>query len=128
MQSGLKQAISLLMIVWMVCVQSSARAQAPRGRYAKQLADECDALIQSAVRRSYGWGWDTVTLNAARSSATTPRHIAMEPLGTPAAGMLLLWSGQLLQEPRFRQAALEGARGIGAAQMPSGQVPLHAVF
>jgi hypothetical protein len=52
----------------------------------------------------------------------------MEPLGTPAAGLLLLWSGKLLKEPKYQQAAIDAARGIAASQNASGQVPLHAMF
>src|SRR5262245_61356625 len=104
MQSGPRQVRFAL--IWTICISlvSTTAAQVPSGRYARQLAQECDQLIQSAVRRPYGWGWDIVALTATRGSAATPRHVTLEPLGTPAAGLLLLWSGQLLEEPRYRQA------------------------
>lgn len=103
-----------------------AQAQAQSGPYSAQLARECDALIQSAVRRPYGWGWDTVPAVATQNSA--PRHVMMDPPGTAAAGVLLLWAGQVLHEPKYQQAALEAARGVAAAQTPVGRVPGHVIF
>jgi hypothetical protein len=112
-----------------MCIPPARGADAPpRGKYAQQLAEECDALVSAAVKRPYGWGWDTVAPAGSARASAAPRHVAMEPLGTPAAGLLLLWSGKLLNEPKYQQAAIEAARGIAAAQNASGQVPLHAMF
>jgi hypothetical protein len=97
------------------------------GQYAKQLRAESDALMQSAIRRPYGWGWDNVASeNLTASSA--PRHVTMQPLGTPAAGILLLWSGQLLDEPKYKQAAFDAARGITASQAGNGIIPTNVIF
>ncbi len=106
---------------------SALMAAEPRDRYARQLAGECDGLIQAAIRRPYGWGWDMVPA-AGPAGKATPRHVAMSPPGSPAAGLLLLWSGQLLDEAKYRQAAMEAARGIAAAQIGSGKIPQHAIF
>src|SRR5262249_49837627 len=96
--------------------------------YARQLAAECDALTAAAIRRPYGWGWDNVPPEASTRGSTTPRHVTLGPLGTPAAGLLLLWSGQLLHETKYEQAAIETARGIAAAQTQTGKIPLHTIF
>jgi hypothetical protein len=96
------------------------------GVYQQQLRHECDELMASAVKRPYGWGWDTTAPQVAGRS--TPRHVSMEPLGTPAAGLLLLWAGQFLDEPRYKDAAHQAARGVAASQASSGQIPLHAIF
>ncbi|HWP40992.1 MAG TPA: hypothetical protein VNL70_08700, partial [Tepidisphaeraceae bacterium] len=101
---------------------------AAQGRYARQLAAECDALLADAVRRPYGWAWDTAALAPAGRAATPPRSVSMQPLATPAAGLVLLYAGQLLDEPRYRQAALQAARGLAAAQTDRGQIPRRAIF
>jgi len=101
---------------------------AAQGRYARQLAAECDALLADAVRRPYGWAWDTAALPSAGRAATAPRPVSMQPLATPAAGLVLLYAGQLLDEQRYRQAAFEAARGLAAAQTERGQIPRRAVF
>jgi hypothetical protein len=115
------------MVVCIVSLHGSTTAYAQRGRYQTQLAAECDELIDAAVRRPYGWAWDTVS-PAAPTGRAAPRHVMMEPLGTPAAGIVLLWSGQLLDEARFRQAALQAARGVAASQATSGKVAQRALF
>jgi hypothetical protein len=117
----------MLMVALVAPLARGADAPPP-GRYAQQLAAECDALMSAAVKRPYGWGWDTVAPAGSARAGAAPRHVAMEPLGTPAAGLLLLWSGELLNEPKYQQAAIEAAKGIAAAQNASGQVPLHAMF
>jgi len=95
------------------------------GRYAQQLRQECDALVQSATRRPYGWGWDIIPPPNAGSA---PRHVTLQPLGTPTAGILLLWSGEFLNEPKFNDAALQAMRAIAAAQASTGMIPQHAIF
>lgn len=123
---GFRQAHILLIVALLIPMPARAAAP-PSGKYAKQLAAECDALMLAAIRRPYGWGWDTVP-PAAGARSNTPRHIEMNPLGTPAAGLLLLWSGQLLDEVKYRQAALDAARGMSSAISTTGQIPLHAMF
>lgn len=100
---------------------------APRGPYAQQLARQCDILLEEAIRRPYGWGWDTVPLESA-AGRNTPRHVQIDPPGTPGAALILLWASQLLDEPRYQQAALEAARGLIASQAPTGKIPEHAMF
>lgn len=123
---GFRQAHIIVIIASLLPLPAWGAAP-PSGKYGKQLAAECDALMQAAIRRPYGWGWDTIA-PAAGARANTPRHIAMEPLGTPAAGLLLLWSGQLLDDVKYRQAALEAARGVSSAISSTGQIPQHAMF
>ncbi|WP_428939568.1 hypothetical protein [Fontivita pretiosa] len=115
----------------LICVAAWAGAgdgAAAQDGYARQLAAECDALVADAVRRPYGWAWDIAALPPAGRSATAPRPVSMQPLATPAAGLVLLYAGQLLDEQRYRQAAFEAARGLAAAQTERGQIPRRAVF
>jgi hypothetical protein len=104
-----------------------ALAQEKSGRYTAQLRDECDALIRDAVKRPYGWGWDPLG-KPDESRKPTTRPIPMEPLTTPAAGVVLHLSGKLLDEPRYTQAALEVARGIAGSQSATGKIPSVPVF
>lgn len=121
MQTRRRQVALLLMLF------PTVLAAAPRGPYATQLARECDALLSDAVRRPYGLGWDSVPLQSS-VGRTAPRHVMLEPPGTPATALILLWSGQLLNDDRYRQAAVDCARGIAAAQSPQGKIPEHVIF
>jgi hypothetical protein len=93
-------------------------------RYAQQLRRECDALLQSAIHRPYGLAWE----DGNSTGNATVRTVTLQPPGTPAAGILLWWSGKFLDEPNFQQAALQTARGIDAVQNSSGQIPRRAIF
>jgi hypothetical protein len=96
-------------------------------RYATELREECQSLIDSAVRRPFGWGWDPA-LRGGDLKRPTSRPVSMEALGTPAAAMVLLWAGDFLEQPKFIDAATSAARGIAAAQMPSGKIPVMPIF
>lgn len=50
------------------------------------------------------------------------------PAATPAAGFVLYWAGDLLDQPRYKEAAYQTARGIASAQRPLGQYPSRPVF
>ena len=113
----------------MVCMAGAALAHsslaAPQGRYARQLADECDALIALAVKRPYGWAW------AAPTSSGAPERkppVDMRPPGSPAAGIVLLWAGLLLEEPKYVEAAVHVARGVVASQASNGNVVSQPTF
>ncbi len=104
------------------------RAAEPASRPAVgELRRECDALIESAVKRRYGWAWPA----DAGEQAGLPRGAALvsyEPTSTPAAGLVLWMAGQRLNEPRYLEAARMVAKGMAAAQLPSGRIPGTAVF
>lgn len=105
----------------------AASAQQPRGPFATQLARECEELMQSAVRRPFGWGWDNVG-PASPVQGNAPRHVTLESPGSASAGLLLLWAGELLDEAKFKQAAMDAARGIVASQIDAGKIPEHVLF
>lgn len=92
---------------------------APQGPYSRQLAAECDALIDLAVKRAFGWGW-----TGALEREPTDRRpvVAMQPPGTPAAGFGLLLAGSLLEDPKYTQAAVNVSRGLVAAQTTNGNI------
>jgi hypothetical protein len=119
-------------LVFLVCLfacgpATPALAADPAGTYTSQLTAESDALLQRVIRRPYGWAWDS---NAAGElpNHPSPRTISMASAATPAAGLILLWTGEFLNEPRYIDAAREVARGIAACQLPVGRVPNHPVF
>jgi len=116
-----------LMFFCMLCMQFDRAPAAPTGRYSAQLALESDALIRVAIRRPYGWAWDRDAAGEPNNHPL-PHAVSMESLGTPAAGLVLLWTGKLLNEPRYLNAAEEAARGVAAAQMPIGRIRSHPVF
>lgn len=93
---------------------------------ARELGAGCDALLESAVKRAYGWAWESQASPV--SSASRHPTVSFEPRDTPAAGMVLLWAGQVLREPRYTQAALEAARAIAASQERTGKIPSQRVF
>lgn len=108
---------------------AAATHAAEAGPQARQLARECELLLASAVKRPYGWAWEADAAAAASQPArAAPRHVIMEPPGTAAAGLILLSAGDLLREPRYRDAAVQAARAISASQNITGQIPRTAVF
>ena len=116
----------ILFVAALLFVPTSALADAAP-RYTAQLRAECDQLIGCVIRRPYGWGWD---LNA-KSEITghpSPRPVSMESLGTPSAGLELLFVGKLLDEPRYIEAAEQAARGVIAAQTPIGRIRSNPIF
>jgi hypothetical protein len=132
MQMGLRQVGFALICAWGTTIAAAQQTVAPaRGPFAQQFAAECDALIDVAITRPYGMAWDTSRLVSAEERAApsrAPRHVTMEPMGTPAAGWMLLNASRLLDEPRYLQAAMEVARGIAAAQATTGKIPPHVIF
>jgi hypothetical protein len=99
----------------------------PKGPAARQLTEECDALIASAVKRPYGWAWAAPGSDGAGAPARKP-GVDMRPGATPAAGAVLLWAGALLEEPAYTEAAVHVARGIVASQASNGNVVSEPTF
>jgi hypothetical protein len=129
MQMGLRQ-VGFALILMLIATTAGAQAPA-RGPFAQQFAAECDALIDVAIVRPYGIAWDTSRLIGPDERATparAPRHVTMEPLGTPTAGWMLLMAGEVLNEPKYRQAAMDAARGVAAAQATTGKISPHVMF
>jgi hypothetical protein len=82
--------------------------------------------VASALKRPYGWGWADADADAKVPAQKIP--VSLEPGATPAAGLLLLYSSELLQEPSYAEAAAQVARGASAVQRPSGKFPSVALF
>jgi hypothetical protein len=117
----------LLLVLGSLLDSRSIASAAVDGLYTTQLNSECDALLRLAIHRPYGWAWDP----AAASEMTghpSPRPVSMQSLATPAAGLLLLRAGALLNEPRYIEAAQQVARGISASEMPTGRIRANPIF
>jgi hypothetical protein len=119
------QAGLFVVISTCVAAAAAAAAAAERGPAAQQLAQECDALIATAVKRPYGWAW---TAQANDGAGDRKPQVDMRPGATPAAGAVLLWAGALLGEPRYIEAAVNDARGVVAAQASNGNVVTEPTF
>ena len=109
-----------------ICLSVALARAEPVGKYSRQLADECDALVDSAVKRSYGWAWPG-TLD---SAAGNPRQVqvSMAPGATPAAGLVLLEAADLLKNPRYTEAAVNAARAVAASQQATGKILANPTF
>jgi hypothetical protein len=107
------------MVVWIAPI-----AQA--GPFLEQLRKECDALLQTSIKRPYGIGFDPSGSPDTRRPTTRP--VSLEPRQSPAAGVVLLWAGDLLDEPRYRNAAIEVAKATMTAQHTTGQFPSITIF
>ena len=77
-------------------------------RFAQQLRAECHQLLESVVKRPYGWAWEAD--DAQVSGNRRDRIVAMGPGESPAAGVLLLWAGEFLDDPDLKEAARQVAR------------------
>ncbi len=87
-----------------------------------RLTGECDALLRTAVRRTYGWAWGP-TSGENEGRRVDPVDVSLGPLETPAAGLILYLASETLHQPRYFDAAVQAARGLVAAQEHTGRVP-----
>jgi hypothetical protein len=120
----------LILVVAACC--TCARADEPAaklGRYAQQLAHECDDLMASAFKRPYGWAWAATTEPTdAKPAQSRNVPVSLQPMETPSAGLVLLYASELLKEPKYAEAALNVGRGVAAAQQAVGKFPAKALF
>lgn len=99
-----------------------------RGPFAAQLARECDDLLETVVKRPYGWAWGQAADDDPRKAQLKIINVSLEPLDTPSAGLVLWNASRLLNEPKYAEAARQVARGIAASQQPLGKFPSQASF
>ena len=128
MRSGLMLGLSILVLC--APLTSDARGEVASSKphqYADLLRKQCDALVASALKRPYGWGWADASDGDAKLAAQKI-PVSLEPGATPAAGLLLLYSSELLQEPAYADAARQVARGVSAGQRANGKFPSQALF
>ena len=114
----------LILIFLLLGAVIPLRAEAPH--YAAQLARECDELMSLAIKRPYGWGWAEDT-ERAKPKIGSPL-VRLEPPGSAGAGFVLYWSGELLDNPKYKQAAFDAARAMQMARQPTGQIPEATLF
>lgn len=106
---------------------ATAPATLPARSYEERLREELDALVRSAVRRPYGWGFSRGVGGAPGAEATGGvGGVSFEAGDTPGAGLVLHLSGRLLAEPAYGEAAHQVARMISAAMDTTGRVPGEA--
>ena len=120
-----------IVVIILVCFSPSAARARPEKTYARQLALESDALLSDAIHRPYGWAWDpdgVAEPQGRTGMRILPRPVSMQILATPSAGLILLWSGRLLDEARYVHGAEEAARAVAAAQMPTGMIQSRPIF
>ncbi len=120
--------IRRLMIVVAIVAFAQTPAEkvfADAGKYTAQLEAECNAMLQSAVQRPYGWAWDPLMSNADPSK---PRAVSMEPQGSPSVGLILQLAGELLKKPTYLDAAEQSARGALASHDDGGRIAPVPIF
>ena len=111
----------ILIAIWPLTARAGESAPAKA-----ELRRQCDELIARAVKRPYGWGWTEDAPEQRPKGGGQP--VSMEPGGTAAAGFVLYWAGDLLDEPRYKDAAVQAARGIVASQRSTGAVIARPMF
>ncbi len=114
-----------------------------------QLRAICDVLIDRAVKRGYGWGWQpdsgtsaavgggggqgiaplTSTSNGPTKSALSDKgklpaevEVSFAPDQSPAATLVLVEAGTALNDERYLQAARMACRGFSAATDGAGRL------
>jgi hypothetical protein len=117
--------LTIVVIALTVSAIGAENLFAKPGRYTDQLEAECNAMVQSAVKRPYGWAWDPLTSNADPSK---PRAVLMQPQGSPAVGMILQITGEMLKKPAFLDAAEQAARGALASRDDGGCIAPIPIF
>ncbi|MFI5379559.1 MAG: hypothetical protein ACHRHE_09695 [Tepidisphaerales bacterium] len=93
----------------------------------EQMVAESRQLLKLAAVRPYGIGF----VDAAVDTAGLPKGaqvVCFQARSTPAAGWVLARAARLTGEKDLDEAARKIARGMAAAQEPSGRIPAQAVF
>lgn len=120
---------AVICLIALSILASIARGQATTrssGRYEEQLRRECYQLIESVYKKPYGWAW---TEDAKPQAAKERQHVvAMNASESPAAGLLLLWVGEFLDDAELKDAAKQIARGVNAAKTGAGMVMSRPLF
>lgn len=131
----MKSSGVLLLVVAVLAFPTGARtAEAQRSPEGAKLAAECDELIRTAVKRPYGWAWaaevDAPAVPGAAKPAVVNKGVGVsfEPMQTPAAGLMLVLSGELLGEAKYVDAGRQVGRGVVAGQQALGRFPARVVF
>jgi hypothetical protein len=122
-----------LLVALLVLAPVFGRAQAPADkpqRYARLLARECDALIDAAIKRPYGWAWSEAdpAEHAKPAQRREPIPVSIGPSTSPAGGLILLHAAELLHEPRYTDAARNVGLGLAATQQQRGNFPATGSF
>lgn len=118
----------LSLAVTLAALASVHRAQAqtlPSRPPHVQLRAELDNLIEVGVARPYGLTFADPPEQ--RASNAPPPLVNLDAGGTPAVGLVLLLSGQILSDPRYRDAAVQVSKAMVFSMDPSGRVPPTAV-
>jgi hypothetical protein len=127
----MRSALAVFILVATCAAPAWSDEPAPKpNHYATLLARECDDLIAAAIKRPYGWGWSDTDATEETKKSPAPGRIAvsLEPATTPTAALILLHASELLHQPKYAQAARNVARGVAAAQQPSGKFPSQALY
>jgi hypothetical protein len=123
----------LSVLVWVIAAPCDGQTTQPApdpAATARELSAECDALLGLVVRKPYGWAIPASDVNR-DDAGKLPRGAAvvtMGRMGTPAAGLLLLDAGRQLKSEPLKDAARQLARGVLAAQHPTGRIPERSLF
>ena len=115
--------VALVTLSLLFATSAAHAAEAEKAKpHAQALRRECDALLAQVIKRPYGWGWSQ-DLNPAREPV-----VSLEPLQTPAAGLMLLYASELLDEPAYAGSAYNVGRLLAASLQSSGQIPSHVAM
>lgn len=123
MTRTLRQAAAFLFVATLIA--HPARAQST-GHGSQAVRNRCNALIDQAAKRHYGWAWMEQGDPDPRRRAA--EEVSFRPQLTPSNGLVLYLAGRRLHEPRYVEAAGHVANGIMAAQDRSGRIPAVAIF
>jgi hypothetical protein len=129
MRLALLPIAALLLASFPVSAQEPAAPAKPQ-QHARLLARACDELINSAIKRPYGWAWDDAQVGDSPKPPVRNNlfPVAIAPGTTPAAGLVLLHAAELLGDPRYATAARNVGRGIAATQQGRGNFSATASF
>lgn len=135
MLASLRVALVGMLLVGFVPPQGRAQtvpstSSMPTRPARELLREELDSLWAAAVVRPYGVAFSEVPEAGPRPGVATKLAdapaLTFDTGGTPAAGVLYLAAGELLNEPKYREAAVQVSRCIAYAMDPSGRVPSTA--
>jgi len=117
--------------------RSTTRPSVAQLQARSALAAQCDALLESAFRTPFGWGWAEEAAEPAAPAGTgrtaRPKPLLHKPVPIDSAetsvlGLELFWAGQLLGQEKYESAAFEAARGVASVRTRSGQIRAQGVM
>lgn len=119
------RATQVIVVVLSFVSAAAARTTRP-AEETSAIRAEADALLKRVLHKPYG---SAMPASPPIVDPKMPKNaVVVSTESTASAALLLFMAGDATQEERYWAAARQLARGLAAAQQPSGRIPATATF